>query len=365
MGEFVMKSSSITGKSRRSHMAIARMGKMLCFALLGIMTVLAAQSAFAQGYGKITGIVTDPTGGAVRGVKITLTQSATGVTTTTTTGSEGAYAFPSLRPAEYSLSATSTGFSTFNQTGIVLQADAGLTININLKLGNISESVTIEANTIQVDTSTMTLAQVVNQDQITSLPLNGRNAASLTTLVAGVVIAPNAQADQGNTKTFPVAVTVTANGSRTGQTNYMLDGGNNVDEYTNVNAPFPFPDALQEFSVQTSNYSAEYGQNSGGVVNIVTRGGTSNYHGNLFEYSRNAAFNAANFFSRDSSGNKFVDPLKRNQFGGTAGGPFKFPGLKTPRSFFFAGFQGTIIRNAPLSDSAALLPTQNQLSGIF
>jgi hypothetical protein len=361
-----MTPSSVTRNSRHRGMANARVWQVLCCAFLGIIVILAAQAAFAQGYGKITGIVTDPTGAAVQGAKITLTQTATGTTTSTTSGNDGNFVFPSLRPADYRLSATSTGFTTFNQTGIVLQADAALTIKIGLKLGSISESVSVEANTVQVDTTTATLAQVVDQQRIVDLPLNGRNAASLTTLVAGVVVAPTAQADQGNTKTFPVVVMVTANGSRAGQTNYLLDGGNNVDEYTNVNAPFPFPDALQEFSVQTSNYNAEYGQNSGGVVNIITRGGSTKYHGTLFEYNRNAAYNAANFFGqRDSHGDKLKDPLKRNQFGGAIGGPFKFPGLSTPRSFFFAGYQGTILRNSPLNDSAATLPTQGQLNGIF
>src|SRR5207244_1615899 len=118
--------------------------------------------------------------------------------------------------------------------------------------------------------------------------------------------------------------------TRANQTSYMLDGGNNVDEYTNVNAPFPFPDALQEFSVQTSNYSAEYGQNAGAVVNVITKSGTSQYHGNVFEYVRNRAFNARNYFQNT------VDPLKRNQFGGTFGGPVGIPGLwKVNKAFFF------------------------------
>src|SRR5262249_60727146 len=128
------------------------------------------------------------------------------------------------------------------QQGVVLQADASLTVNLSLKLGNSTETITVQATAAPVDTTSSTLSQVVDERRVNDLPLNGRNAASLTTLVAGVVVAPNAQADQGNTKTFPVVVPVTANGSRVGQTNYMLDGGNNVDEYTNVNAPFPFPD---------------------------------------------------------------------------------------------------------------------------
>ena len=124
--------------------------------------------------------------------------------------------------------------------------------------------------------------------------MNGRNAAQLTEEVAGITIAPTAQADQGNTKTFPVVVAISANGTFVGQTNYMLDGGNSVDEYTNVNMPFPMPDAVQEFSIETNNYNAQYGQNAGGVVNIISKSGTNQYHGDLFEFVRNRALNAAN-----------------------------------------------------------------------
>ena len=117
------------------------------------------------------------------------------------------------------------------------------------------------------------MKQVVDEKRIVELPLNGRNAATLTLLVPARSLRPSAGADQGQTKTFPGAVTISTNGSRNSQISYRLDGGNNVDEYTNVNAPFPFPDAVQEFSVQTSNYNAEYGQNAGGVVNIITKSG--------------------------------------------------------------------------------------------
>ena len=136
--------------------------------------------------------------------------------------------------------------------------------------------------------TTGTLSQVIGQSQVTDLPLEGRNAAALTEEVAGITIAPTAQADQGNTKTFPVVYSISANCTFVGQTNYMLDGGNNLDEYTNVNLPFPMPDALQEFSIETSNYNAQYGQNAGGVVNIITKSGTSRYHGDLFDSSATA-----------------------------------------------------------------------------
>ena len=135
---------------------------------------------------------------------------------------------------------------------------------------------------------TSTMRQVVEQARISELPLNGRNAAQLTLLSSGTVTSPNGGADQGFTKTFPGAVTISANGARQNMVSYQLDGGNYVDEYTNVNQPFPFPDALQEFSVQTSNYTAEYGQNAGAVVNVITKSGTNDFHGSVFEFLRNS-----------------------------------------------------------------------------
>jgi hypothetical protein len=207
---------------------------------------------------------------------------------------------------------------------------------------------------------------VVDTARVNELPLNGRNAAALTTLVAGVVIAPNQGADQGNQKTFPEVVAISANGTRANQTNYMLDGGNNVDEYTNVNGPFPMPDAVQEFSVQTSNYNAEYGQNAGGVVNVITKSGTNKFHGDAFEYIRNAIFNAAPFFSwvkPTPTATNYIhvpDPQKRNQFGGTIGGP-----IRKDKLFAFFGYQRTIFRTQSLSASSATLPTPAQLAGQY
>ena len=210
-----------------------------------------------------------------------------------------------------------------------------------------------------MDTTTGTLSQVIATSQVNDLPPgNGRNAAALTAEVAGVTLALPAQADQGNTKTFPTVFAISANGTFVGQTNYMLDGGNNVDEYTNVNLPFPMPDAVQEFSVETSNYNAQYGQNAGGVVNIITKGGTSKYHGDLFEFVRNGDLNAANYFTYSSATNKkTVDPLKRNQFGGTVGGPLEIPHLfHSGKSFFFFGYQKTIDHGAATASGDTFCP---------
>ncbi|HEX7159340.1 MAG TPA: carboxypeptidase-like regulatory domain-containing protein, partial [Edaphobacter sp.] len=333
--------------------------------LIAVCLAFTAPTARGQGYARISGTVNDSTGAAVPNAHVTATNVNTNVQTSVESSGDGSFVFPSLAPAQYSISVSAAGFASFVQHNIVLQADQAVTVNVSLQIGATSQTVDVSAAPPQVDTSTGTLSQVITQSSVNDLPLNGRNAAALTTLVAGVVIAPNAQADQGATKTFPVAVTVTANGTRVGQMNYLLDGGNNVDEYTNVNAPFPMPDSLQEFSVQTSNYNAQYGQNAGGVVDIVTRSGTSQYHGGLFWFGRNRAFNAANYFSY-VNGVKTVDPLKRNQFGGTFGGPVAIPRLFHLNSgFFFVGYQKTIRRTQATSNSAAILPSNAQLAGTF
>jgi len=335
-------------------------------ALAVLVFMASAAPVFAQGLGRISGTIADTTGAVVPGAVVRATQTGTGTTTEVKSNEQGDYIFPSLPPATYNLSVSSPGFTGYLQKGILLQADASVSENVTLKAGSSGEIVTVTSDALQVDTTTGTLSQVVDTARVNELPLNGRNAAALTTLVAGVVIAPNQGADQGNQKSFPGVVAISANGTRANQTNYMLDGGNNVDEYTNVNAPFPMPDAVQEFSVQTSNYNAEYGQNAGGVVNVVTKSGTNTLHGNVFEYVRNAVFNAAPYFGyikptpTSTTFIKQPDPLKRNQFGGTLGGP-----IRRDKLFGFFGYQKTIVRTQSLAASSATLPTPAQLAGQF
>jgi hypothetical protein len=292
---------------------------------------------------------------------VTATQSGTGLAVKTTTSAEGSYVFPSLAPSVYNLSASQAGFQTYTVKDLELRADADLTADMVLKAGSSAETVTVTAEAAQIDLTTGTLSEVIGSSQVNELPLNGRNAAALTAEVAGVTLAPPAQADQGNTKTFPMVFAISANGTRVGQTNYLLDGGNNVDEYTNVNMPFPMPDAVQEFSVETSNYNAQYGQNAGGVVNIITKSGASNYHGDLFEFVRNGDLNAANYFTYSAkTGKKTVDPLKRNQFGGTVGGPLEIPHVfHAGKTFFFFGYQKTINHGAS-TFASDILPTLAQ-----
>ena len=327
-------------------------------ALLMLSVLFVPIVSYAQGLGSIVGTVTDPSGAAIASAKVTAKETGTGFVREGGTDDQGYYVIPSLRPAAYLVSVEARGFSTAKEN-ITLLADQTLTVNVQLKLGVSTETVTVTSGDTQVDTTTATLKQVIEQQRLTELPLNGRNAAQLTLLVSGAVNSPGGGADQGFTKTFPGAVTISANGARQNMVSYQLDGGNYVDEYTNVNQPFPFPDALQEFSAQTSNYSAEYGQNAGAVVNVITRSGANNFHGDVFEFVRNAVFNARGFFAPFTLPNgqptkdKGRDQIKRSQFGGTVGGP-----IIHDKTFFFAGYQGTRFRNIG-NASRSTLPSTN------
>ena len=258
------------------------------FAVVCAVILFVPRGVFAQGYGSISGTVTDATGTVVPAAVVTATQSGTGLMQRTTTSAEGTFVFPTLAPSVYNISARHAGFEAYTENGVELRADAAVTVNIvaQARQGN-RDGHGERRNRPGGRDHRHARPQVIGAIAVNELPLNGRNAAALTEEVAGITIAPPAQADQGNTKTFPMVVTISANGTFVGQTNYMLDGGNNVDEYTNVNMPFPMPDSVQEFSIETNNYNAQYGQNAGGVVNIITKSGTSKYHGDLFEFVRN------------------------------------------------------------------------------
>jgi outer membrane receptor protein involved in Fe transport len=333
--------------SRRKHMT----RKCLYSLRTAIILTVLAICAHAQDVGSIVGTVTDPKGAVVDTCQVTVVEVSTGLSRMASCGPNGYYVVPSLRPANYRLTVTAPGFSTLARESITLQANQVLTVDLQLRLGVATQTVMVQGAAAQVNTTTATLSQVIDSSRIVDLPLDGRNAATLTTLVAGAVNAPDARATQG--LTIPQDVTISVNGSRGNQTSYNLDGASNTDQLTDINAPFPFPDALQEFSVQTGNYSAQYGQSSGAVVNIVSKSGTNNLHGDAFEFVRNAVFNARNYFEANR------DQLKRNQFGFTFGGP-----IVHDRTFFFVGFQKTILRDT-LGAQYAYVPTLANVGGDF
>lgn len=320
-------------------------------------SLLAAPAAYGQAFGTISGNVTDPSGAVVPGVKVTATETGTGFTRSVVSESNGQYVIPNLRPTQYTLAVEAKGFGNFVQKNITLLANQSATVDIRLQLGSGIQTVSVTGSAPLVNTTTQTLSDVVGEERMVELPLNGRNAVELMSLVAGAS-GVSVQTVTGQSK-LPGATNANINGSRDNQTSYSLDGANYLDQYYNVNIPFPFPDALQEFSVQTHDYSSRYGGNAGGVVNVVTKGGTNQFHGDAFEYVRNPVFNARNFFSPNR------DVIKRNQFGGTFGGPVIIPHLYNgrDRTFFFFGYQGTRYRDA--STGHAFVPTTAELNGDF
>ncbi len=325
--------------------------RRLVFLLAVVALAIFQQEAHAQGYGSIAGTVTDPSGAVLPNVSVLATASQTGVQTSVVTNAQGEFIFPTLLPTQYTISATSPGFQAYKLPGILLQANQALTVNIKLAVGSETQTVSVSAAPPQINTTNGTLSQVIGGSSVLNMPLNGRNAASLITLVSGVANATNEGngANQGTSKTFPAAVVTGSNGTLPNQENYLLDGGNNVDEQTNVNDPFPFPDALQEFSVQTTNYDAEFGQSAGAVVNIVTKSGTNQFHGDAFEFLRNGFFDARPYFANTA------DTLHRNQFGGVIGGPVIIPHWSQGKTTqFFFGYQYTSDRSASTANTATV-----------
>src|SRR5262249_50855858 len=237
---------------------VLRIPLWTCLAFIAAGAALAR----AQGFGSITGSVTDPSGAVVPGATVTASEAGTGFSRTVTSDERGAYAIPSLRPSEYTLIVELTGFRRFTREGIVVLGDQTVVIGARLELGGAVQSVTVRGGVALVDTSTPTVKEVVEQSRMIELPLNGRSAAELISLVAGASRAsPTVLTSQSS---LPGSVSPTINGSRTNQTSYLLDGATYDDQYYKTNIPFPFPDALQEFSVQTSNYGAQYGGSAGG-----------------------------------------------------------------------------------------------------
>jgi hypothetical protein len=306
--------------------------------------------AFAQQTGQLNGLVTDNTGGVVPGATVKATEANTGFAHDTVTGSDGRYSFTSLRPAEYEITAELSGFRTFQRKGVQLQANQNLTVNISLEVGNLSETVTVAGEAATVDVTSATISEVVDSKRIVELPLNGRDAAKLSTLVTGMVLT---LVDKESGKTIPGALRMSTNGTESRQVSFRLDGTSHTDPYFQQNQPFPFPDALQEFSIQTSNYSAGQGNSAGAVVNAVTRSGTNAFHGGAFGYDRDGKWNSRNFFSPTK------DFLKRKQYGGYAGGP-----IKHNHTFFFTGWQRTNLNNVG-SSFTATVPTADQRNGTF
>ena len=328
--------------------------RVLCtFALILLLAVtpLHAQLATAE----LNGRVTDSSGAVLPGATVTVTQTATGLVRTTVTESNGTYLLSSLPTGPYKLEVSLQGFRTYVQTGLVLQVGATPTINAVLALGAVEESITVEAAAPLVDVRSAGISNVVEQERIVELPLQGRQVTDLL-VISGAAVQQATVSARG----FPGGVNISVAGGLPTGVGYTLDGATHNNPQQNANLPLPFPDALQEFRVATSGLSAQNGVHSGAAVNAVTKSGTNRFSGNVFEFLRDHRFNSISPFALvGPDGKKLDDGLKRNQFGGTFGGP-----IVKDKLFFFGAYQGTVVRQRPTSN-IEYVPTAAMLAGDF
>ncbi len=335
-------------------MFISRYGKALyAFLSFAIAISISAPQAKAQAVAiaEVAGRVTDSSGAPIAGAQVRITETEKQQVRQVATDPEGRYTLPNLPVGPYQLEIQSSGFKTYIQSGIILQVGNNVEINATMQVGSVRESVEVTASAAMVETRENAVAQVIDERRIVDLPLNGRQPTQLIVLSGAAVNAPGG--GMTGSKNYASSTTISVAGGQANGVNYLLDGGDHNDNATNVNLPIPFPDALQEFSVQTSSLPARYGLHPGAVVNAVTKSGTNTMHGNLFEFLRNGDVNARNTFAARH------DTLKRNQFGGTFGDK-----IIRDKLFFFGGFQATRQRSDP-PQSVAYVPTAATLNGDF
>ena len=304
---------------------------------------------------EINGRVSDSSGAVLPGATVTMTQTATGLTRSVVTDASGSYLISNLPTGPYRLEVSLQGFRSYVQTGLVLQVGATPTVNATLALGSVEESVTVEAAAPLVDVRSAGISSVVENERIVELPLQGRQVTDLLVLSGAAV-----QTAEATNRTAPGGVRISVAGGLPTGVGYTLDGATHNNPQENVNLPLPFPDALQEFRVATSGLTAQNGVHSAAAVNAVTKSGTNSFSGNAFEFLRDHRFNATSPFAAiGPDGKRLDDGLKRNQFGGTLGGP-----IFKDRLFFFGAYQATVLRQRPASN-IAYVPTAAMLAGDF
>lgn len=332
---------------------LGKIGQIAIFAAVasfGFST--SATHAQAVNNAQIHGLVQDSSGALVRGAQVKATQTNTGREQIAVSGADGSYVLPDLAVGNYTLEVSSPAFSKFVQSGIVLQVGDNVVVNVTLKIGNVSQEVHVSAAAGMVDTQNTSVSAVIDQRRIVDLPLNGRQVTDLIVLSGGAAHPPNAQGKDVTSHDYVNSIAISVNGGQINGNNYLLDGADNNDSHSNINMPFPFPDALQEYSVQTGGISARYGLHPGSVINVVTKSGTNSYHGDVFEFVRNYLFDARNYFAT-------LDNLHQNQYGGTLGGY-----VRKNKIFAFGGYQETRISTSP-PDITSFVPTKAALNGDF
>jgi hypothetical protein len=317
--------------------------------LLVVPTMLVGQGAT----GRILGRVSDPSGAVLNNVKVTLTNQGTGVSRDAETNETGDYTFVNVAPGTYQASFELAGFKKNLQKNITVDVNQVVTLNSVLQIGGTQEVVDVTSEAPQVDTTSTQLGAVINDRSVNELPLNSRDTYQFLQLQPGV----QAQLGNGNGSLFYGSQdtgSVSVNGGRTRANNFSVNGGDANDQFVNLPTVQPTPDSVEEFRVLTNTFDAEYGRNSGSVVNVITKSGTNSLHGDVYEYFRNTVLDAKNYF--DLVGRP---QWNQNQYGGTLGGP-----IKKDRAFFFVSYEGRRIRQG-ITGQEVNVPSAAERTGDF
>jgi outer membrane receptor protein involved in Fe transport len=314
---------------------------------------------FAQSTGSLSGVVTDESGAALPGAAVEATSQGTGLVRTATVGGEGFYTIPLLPPGLYDLKASLSGFTTLSRRGVRVTGSETARVNLALPVGARAEDVVVVADAPLIETGNATLGIVIDEKKVVDLPLNGRSFAQLGTLIPGVVAPPLGLGGAAGDATPGGFGNVTGgfnvNGMRNQSNNFILDGASNNDTFNTGFVLRPPPDAIQEFKILTHSYNAEYGRNAGSIVSVVTKAGTNAWHGAAWEFNRDDALQARNFFAPSTQPKP---KLKQNQFGGSLGGP-----LAKNKLFAFGYYEG--FRNQAGITTVLTVPTEAQRRGDF
>jgi hypothetical protein len=319
----------------------------------GMIAILfLALFASAQTTGSLVGKATDPSGAVLPGATVKATNQATSFSREATTDAAGEYVISLLPVGRYTITAQKEGFESFKLSDVVVSVNQNIRADVSLQVGKVVESVAVNAGVAEVETRSATVGKVIDETKIAELPLNGRNFLSLAVLQPGVV--PAMELGSNNTPEFPGGEKsdFQVNGLRLQSNNFLLDGADNNEPFLGTAMATPSPDALEEFKILTNNYSAEFGGGGGSIVNIITKGGTNQYHGSIYEFFRNDVLDAEDFFAIKK------DKLRRNQFGATFGGP-----IVRDRTFFFFNYEGFRLRQG--KTQIATVPSDAQRAGTF
>ncbi|MGA2072075.1 MAG: carboxypeptidase regulatory-like domain-containing protein [Terriglobia bacterium] len=337
----------------------------------GVIFIILAGTlaAWASITGSISGVVTDPSGAVIPSVQVTALNTGTGLRLSVVTDSKGFYEFPALAIGTYELDVQQTGFKAYHQTGLVIDANSALVVDVKLTLGAAQQEVTISSTAVHVETASTQMGEVIESNKITAVPLNGRSYTDLLALQPGV--SPYANVAVGGDRPTSGDITNSGNDAMNGQretsNGFMVNGANVEEGRNNGAAIIPNLDSIAEFRILTNNFDAEYGNYSGGQVNVVTKSGDNSFHGDAFDFVRNTKFDARNFYSYDLTNaltgadipGTAIGTFQQNQFGGTFGGP-----IKRNKAFFFVDYQGTRMVQGE-STGLIPVPSPQERSGDF